>query len=88
MEEIAEKEKVEVTREELNGAVAMMAARSERRFDRMLDELSRDGRLEALYTNLRDRKIVDIIIAAATVEQLDHAAGPGHTHEHDHGHEH
>jgi trigger factor len=88
LEDIAEKESIQVSREELNGAVAALAAQHDRRFDRMLDELSRDGRLESLYSNLRDRKVVDRIIEQATVEDLDHEAGPGHTHEHDHGHSH
>ncbi len=65
-EKIAEDLEVRVTEEELNSAIAAMAQRSGRRFDRVRDELGRAG-LESLYIRIRDEKIVDWLIQEANV---------------------
>jgi trigger factor len=87
LEDIAEKEQIEISNEELNNEIAALARMYDRRFDAMREELARTGRLEELYVRLREKRTVDRIIESAQIEQLDHAAGPGHTHEHGQSHE-
>ncbi|HEY3242828.1 MAG TPA: trigger factor [Phycisphaerae bacterium] len=73
LERIAEDREVEVTEDELNGAIAQIAARRNRRFDRMRDELSKGGGLQMLYLQLRDNKIMDELLEIA---QITETAGP------------
>jgi trigger factor len=68
-EKIAEDNKVEVTDEEFNGAIAQIARRRRQRFDRTRDELAKDNGLDALYMQLRDRKIVDQLLEKAKIEE-------------------
>ena len=69
MEKIADELEVAVTEEEVNSAIAGIAQRSGRRFDRVRDELATRGGLESLYVQLRDEKIMDRLIEDARVTE-------------------
>ncbi|MBN2445789.1 MAG: trigger factor [Phycisphaerae bacterium] len=79
LEKIAEKLELEVTDEEVNSAIAQIARRYGRRFDRIRDELQKDGRLgdlaeqirqdKCLAQLLRDAKVVEVEPEAKTTEK-------------------
>lgn len=71
MEKIAEKMELDISDEEMNGAIAGIAARQERRFDRVRDELAKGGGLTALYLQLRDDKILDILLTKANIKEIE-----------------
>jgi len=67
MEKLAEQVEAEVTEGEINSQIAAIAQRQGRRFDRVRDELSKQGAIADLYVRLRDRKIIDQLIAKAKI---------------------
>jgi len=67
MEKVAEKLGVEVSEEELNGRIAMIAQAYGRRFDRVRDDMIRDGSFEGLYYEIRDEKCIDQILEKAKI---------------------
>lgn len=69
MDKIADLWKIKVSEEEINGAIAMIAAQQGRRFDRVRDDLSRNDGLDVLYTNLRDAKIADRLLEKAVMTE-------------------
>ncbi len=69
MEKISDELEVDVTEEEVNSAIGMIAQRRGRRFDRVRDELAREGGLENLYLQLRDEKIMDRLIEDAEITE-------------------
>lgn len=71
LEKVAEDRDVEVPEEEVNSAIAMIAARSGKRFDRVRDELNRGDGIQSLYLRLRDRKIFDSLLADAEITEID-----------------
>lgn len=75
LERFAEEWKVQVSEDELNGQIAAIAQRQNRRFDRVRDELIRSKTINSLHFHVRDQKIVDRIIeeaaGAATEESED-----------------
>lgn len=71
LDQIAEKLEVDVTEEEVNSAIAEMARSYNRRFDRVRDDLARSGGLESLYTNLRDEKCIDALLAKAQITEAE-----------------
>ncbi len=76
MEKIAEDVQPEVTEDEVNGQIAAIAQRQNRRFDRVRDELIKSGGLESLYIALRDEKIVDHLMAQANIIETDGPEAP------------
>ncbi len=70
MEKVSEELDVDVSEEELNSAIASIAARRGRRFDRVRDELSQAGGLESLYVQLRDEKIMDKLIEDGEITEV------------------
>ena len=75
MTRIADELEVSVSEEEINGAIAMIAQRRGRRFDRVRDELSRTGGLENLQVQIRDEKIMDRLIENAEITETS-STGP------------
>ena len=69
MTKIADELEVSVSEEEINGAIATIAQRRGRRFDRVRDELNRGGGLENLYLQIRDEKIMDRLIQNAEITE-------------------
>lgn len=68
---IAEDWDIEVGEEELNGAIAAIARRQDRRFDRVRDELARGGAMEMLYVRIRDDKIIDRLLEKAKIKDAE-----------------
>jgi trigger factor len=64
---IAEKEGISVKREELFGRVAAMAERYQMTFDKMAKELDKRGALEQIQEELLTAKVLDFLIANASV---------------------
>lgn len=78
MEKIAEQLKPEVTEDEVNGQIAMIAQQQNRRFDRVRDELIRNDGIESLFLQVRDEKIVDALLEKAKITETEPAkAGKG-----------
>lgn len=71
LEKIAEEREVDVTEEQLNGAIAAIAQRSGKRFDRVRDELSKGDGLMTLYVQLRDRAVLDLLLGEAEIKEAD-----------------
>ncbi|MGB9625535.1 MAG: trigger factor [Phycisphaerae bacterium] len=71
MEKIAEELKPEVTEDEVNGQIALIARQQNRRFDRVRDELIKNDGIESLFIQLRDEKIVDRLLEQATITEMD-----------------
>jgi len=68
-DDIAEKLGVEVSEEEVNGQIAAIARRYNRRFDRVRDELAQSDGLTALYLEIRDDKCLDKLLEDAEIEE-------------------
>ncbi len=68
---IADEREIDVTEEELNGAISSIAARRNVRFDRMRDDLSKGGGLDALALRLRDDKVLDTLLETATITETE-----------------
>jgi len=71
LEKIAEEREIEVSEEEINGAIAAMARQFNMRFDRMRDQLSKDNRLMTLYLQLRDTRILTQLLDDAEVTETE-----------------
>ena len=69
MEKVADKCEVEVTEGEINAQIAAIAQRQNQRFDRVRDQLAREGAITNLYLRIRDHKIVDQLIEKAKVTE-------------------
>jgi len=71
LEKIAEKRDVKVTEEQINGAIAHIAQRSGKRFDRVRDELSKGDGLTTLYLQLRDEQILQGLLNDAEITETE-----------------
>ena len=71
LERIAEEREIEVVEEELNGAIAAIAQRANKRFDRVRDELSKGDAMTLLYHRIRDEKVLDALIADAVITETE-----------------
>jgi trigger factor len=79
MSKIAEDQEISVSEEEINAAIADIAHRRGRRFDRVRDEIIGTNNLPTLYSRLRDEKILDRLLAGAVVTEK--AIGEQETHD-------
>jgi len=68
-DDIAERLNVQVSEEEINGQIAAIARRYNRRFDRVRDELAQSDGLTALYLEIRDDKCLDKLLEDAEIEE-------------------
>jgi trigger factor len=75
MEKMAEKVVVDVTEGEMNAYIANLARRQGRRFDRVREDLIKQGGATSLYLSLRDEKILDQIVAKAKITETTPQAG-------------
>jgi trigger factor len=73
LEKIAEERDVQVSEEEVNTQIAQIAARYNRRFDRVRDDLAKGDGLASLYIHIRDEKIIDLLIADAEITESEPA---------------
>lgn len=62
---------IEVSEDEFNGAIAAIAARQNRRFDRVRDDLVKNQGLMSLYVHLRDEKVLDHLIDRAEIVEAE-----------------
>lgn len=70
MEKLSEQfEDIEVSEEEINNLIATIAYRQGRRFDRVRDELAKEGGLTNLYLQIRDEKLIGRLIEKAQVTE-------------------
>lgn len=76
LEKIAEEMEIEVRDEQFNAAIAQIARRSGKRFDRVRDELSQGDGLTNLYLQLRDEQVLSRLLDDAKVSD---APGPKKT---------
>jgi len=67
LEKVAQQLAVEVTDEQVNTAIAAIARRYNRRFDRVRDELQSRGLLDSLVENIRHQKCIDRLLADARI---------------------
>jgi trigger factor len=75
-EKIADQWDIDVSEDEINGQIAMIARRQNRRFDRVRDDLMRNNSLQPLYVHVRDEKIVDRILEKAAIVESSEKAKP------------
>jgi len=71
LEKIAEDREINVTEEQLNSAIAAIAQRSGKRFDRVRDELSKGDSLSTLYVQIRDQQVLDELLAEAEITDVE-----------------
>ncbi len=71
LEKIGEDREVDIREDEINGAIAAIAQRQNRRFDRVRDDLSKGDGLMSLYLQLRDEKIFDSLIESAEIKDAE-----------------
>ncbi|MDM8006287.1 MAG: trigger factor [Phycisphaerae bacterium] len=70
MEKLSEAfEDIEVSEGEINNLIATIAYRQGRRFDRVRDELAKEGGLTNLYLQIRDEKLIERLIGKAQVTE-------------------
>ena len=67
LEQVAEKLEITASEAEVNGFIAQVAARYDRRPERVRDDLHKEGRLESLTRQIRDEKAIDRILEMAEV---------------------
>jgi trigger factor len=69
MDKIAEVREIDVSEDEMNGAIASIASMQNKRFDRIRDELSKNNGMTSLYLRLRDGKILDALLESAKITE-------------------
>ncbi len=65
----AEKLEVEVSEGEVNGRIAQMAMQSGRRPEKMRQEMAQSGRLEQLFIQLREQKVIEKLLEDAKITE-------------------
>jgi len=71
MSKIADQFEVEVTEEEINGHIAMVAAQRGRRPEKMREELARDGSLAQFAMQVREHKCIEKILEKANISEVE-----------------
>lgn len=56
---------------ELNGRIALLAAQSGKRPEKLKQEMTADGSLLSMYVQMREQKAVDKILETSKVEDVD-----------------
>lgn len=71
LNEAAEQLKIEVSEQEINGRIYMLAMQQGRRPEKLRQQMQQQGQIEQLYLQLREQKTLDKIIEGAKVEEVD-----------------
>ena len=71
LQKIAADFNVDVDEAELNGRIALLAAQSGKRPEKLKQEMSADGSLLSMYVQMREQKAVDKILETAKIEDVD-----------------
>ena len=70
MARLAEHFGVQVTEQELNGRIAMIAAQQNARPDQMRQQIEQSGRMGDVISTIRDAKVGDRVISLAKVADI------------------
>lgn len=73
--QIAQDENIQVGDEEINSRIAAMARQTNRRPERLKQEMQADGSLSSLASAIAEQKAVDILIDRANITDQEPAAG-------------
>jgi trigger factor len=71
MAKVAEKLKIDVTDEEINGHIAQLAAQRGQRPERMREEMARDGSLAQFKLQVREDKCIAKLLESAKITQVE-----------------
>ena len=71
LQKLAAEQGVDVDESELNGRIAMLAAQSGKRPEKLKQEMSKDGSLANLYIQMREQKAIDKVLEKAQVEEVE-----------------
>ena len=71
LQKIATDFSVDVDEAELNGRIALLAAQSGKRPEKLKQEMTADGSLLSMYVQMREQKAVDKILETAKIEDVD-----------------
>jgi trigger factor len=71
LQKIASEQNVDVSEPELNGRIALLAAQSGERPEKMKQDMSADGSLMNLYVQLREQKAIDKVLESAHIEEVE-----------------
>ncbi len=71
LEKIAEERSIDVGEEHINGAIAEIARQSNKRFDRVRDQLSKSDGLMTLYLHLRDQQVLEALLKDAVITETE-----------------
>ncbi len=71
LEKIADEREIEISEEQVNGAIAQIAQQSNKRFDRVRDELSKGDGLATLYYQLRDEQVLEALLEGAKITEIE-----------------
>ena len=71
LQQIATEQNVDVSEDELNGRIAMIAIQRGRRPEKMKQDMAKDGSLSNLYIQVREQKAVDKILESAEIEEVE-----------------
>ncbi|MGA2583049.1 MAG: trigger factor [Tepidisphaeraceae bacterium] len=70
LQKVASMMNIDVSEAELNGRIAIMAAQSGKRPEKVKQEMSADGTLLNMYVQMREQKALDRIIETAQIEEV------------------
>jgi trigger factor len=71
MAKVAEKLKIDVTDEEINGHIAQLAAQRGQRPERMREEMERDGSLAQFRLQVRENKCIAKLLESARITEIE-----------------
>ena len=71
LQKIANDFNVDVSEAELNGRIALLAAQSGKRPEKLKQEMTADGTLLSMYVQMREHKALDKILESAKIEEVD-----------------
>ena len=71
LDKAAKQLEIEVTENEINGRIAMMAMQQQRRPEKLRSEMRNRGELEQLYLSIREQKTLDAVLKKTTGAKAD-----------------
>ena len=71
LQKIAEERGIEISENELNGQIAMIAIQQGKRPEKVKQELAASGQLAHLYIQLREQRTLDTLLQNVQIEEVD-----------------
>ena len=71
MDKVADKLKIEVTDEEINGHIAQLAVQQGQRPEKMKEQMERDGSLAQFHRDVRQNKCINQILESADITETE-----------------